>query len=225
MAAGRVPVSIADLEEVAAHYHLGSAWMGLYAWNEVRVGRMRWEEWLPDGLHPKSRGSWSYANCVNEFLDDELISAPNPMAIPVGDRRPAPLDPLNWEAAVTLPLDKIAIYGPWVLRTSNQWFASEMLETVTIGAKLSFNFTGRGVCMGFEFGKTASEFRYRIDDGEWVDVVRERLAWCPENGWFRHHLLTETLPPGPHHLELEVIHGDRPDCTGTNFRLAQVGII
>lgn len=225
MAAGRVPESIRDLEEVANHYRLGSAWMGLYAWNEVRVGRMRWEEWLPDRLHPASRGSWSYANCVNEFLHSELIAAPNPMAIPVGDRRPAPLDPGHWETAQTLPFAKIAIYGPWVIRTSNHWFAAEMLETVTIGAKLSFPFTGRGVCMGFDFGKTSSEFRYRFDGGDWREAKRERLDWCPESGWYRHHLLSEDLPYGEHFLELEVTHGDRADCHGTNFRLAQVAIL
>jgi hypothetical protein len=225
MAAGKVPASVRDLDEVADHYHLSSAWMGLHAWNEVRVGRLRWEEWLPDGLHPKSRGSWSYAGCVNELLHGELISAPNPMAIPVGERRPAPLDRGNWETSYTLPLAKVMIYGPWVLRTSTHWFADEILETCTIGARLSFLFSGRGVCLGFDFGKTSAEFRYRFDGGEWQTANRERQAWCPESGWFRHTLLTESLPYGEHQLELEVIHGDRPDCSGTNFRLAQVGIV
>lgn len=33
------------------------------------------------------------------------------------------------------------------------------------------------------------------------------------------------LPPTTHLFELEVIHGDRPDCTGTNFVLALIGVI
>ncbi|MCL6444234.1 MAG: SGNH/GDSL hydrolase family protein, partial [Alicyclobacillus sp.] len=53
----RVPASIAEFEELAAHYGLPSVWMGLYALDEVKRGRMKWEEWLPDGLHPTQRGS------------------------------------------------------------------------------------------------------------------------------------------------------------------------
>ncbi|MCD9023228.1 ROK family protein [Cohnella silvisoli] len=45
---------------MAEHYGIGSVWKGLYGLEEVKKGRMRWEEWLPDGLHPTERGSLSY---------------------------------------------------------------------------------------------------------------------------------------------------------------------
>ena len=44
--------------------------------NEVRAGRLRWEHWLPDGIHPQARGSRSYADCVCAFLERELVTAP-----------------------------------------------------------------------------------------------------------------------------------------------------
>lgn len=72
MAAGEVPDSIAELEQLGERYNIGSVWMGLYALDEVRRGRMNWEEWLPDGLHPTHRGSYSYAQSVIAFLQREL---------------------------------------------------------------------------------------------------------------------------------------------------------
>ncbi|HEX2948401.1 MAG TPA: hypothetical protein VHV83_02335, partial [Armatimonadota bacterium] len=62
--AGQMPASIREFEELADHYGIPSVWMGLHAFNDVKAGRMRWEEWLPDGLHPQDRGSYSYAQSV-----------------------------------------------------------------------------------------------------------------------------------------------------------------
>ncbi|MNP53192.1 hypothetical protein D3C76_1476440 [compost metagenome] len=100
-----------------------------------------------------------------------------------------------------------------------------MLETSAVGARLSFSFEGRGVALGFDFGRTSAEFRYRIDSGEWVTVQRERPAWVGKDGWFRISPLMDQLALGKHFFELEVIHGNREECTGTDFRLAFIGIV
>lgn len=225
MAAGLVPPSIADLEEIAAHYGIGSVWMGLHAFEENRIGRMRWEEWLPDGLHPTERGSWSYASAVRGFLDAELLGQGSAGAVGVGALRPPPLDPENWERATTLGLADVELTGPWTLRRCRYWWADQLLETAAVGARLAFDFTGRELCLGFDFGKASAEFRYRIDGGEWVQAVRDRPDWCGESGWFRLFRVPGELPSGPHRMELEVVHGGRPDCTGTNFRLALIGVV
>jgi len=223
MAAGRAPESIGDLDEIAAHYGLGSVWMGLRAFNENRLGRLRWEEWLPDGLHPKERGSWSYACAVREFLEKELLGpAKSESSAPV---LPAPLDSAHWEHAETLPFDRVTLTGPWTLRRCQHWWADQILETAAVGARLEFEFEGRALCLGFDFGKSASEFRYRLDGGEWIVVARDRPSWCPESNWFRIHPISENLPAGKHRILLEVVHGDRAECTGTNFRLALIGFV
>jgi hypothetical protein len=225
MADGRVPESILDLDEVAAHYGIGSVWMGLHAFKENQMGRLRWEEWLPDGLHPKERGSWSYACAVRDFLHQELVSHPDAHPLPSGSKLPAPLDPAHWAAATSVPFEEIRLDGPWTIRQSPRWWADRFLETAAVGARLEFDFTGRVLCLGFDFGKSSSEFRYRLDGADWVTVARDRPSWCPESDWFRIYPVSENLPPGKHHFELEVVHGNRPECTGTNFRLALVGIV
>jgi hypothetical protein len=226
MMAGTVPASIAEFEELAAHYDVPSVWMGLHALREVMAGRMRWEEWLPDGLHPQARGSLSYAQSVLAYLAAELRDAPTTALIASGADRPAPLDPRHWENASILSWADVELTGPWTLR---RWphlvWMDQVLATAAVGARLSFRFRGRGLALGFDFGTTSAEFRYRLDGGAWVVSARDRPEWCAASGWYRLSVLAEDLMPGDHTCELEVVHGDDPRCTGTNFHLALIGIL
>lgn len=229
MAVGQVPASIAELEQLAEHYQLNSVWMGLYAFQEVCRGMMRWEEWLPDGLHPSYRGSYSYAQSVIVMLEQQLGAEAETYALPQLHNDytlPAPLDPNHWEAADLIPLSELQLEGPWVTKRwpYYEWF-DQVLETFVIGAKLSFHFTGRGVVLAFDFGKTSAEFRYRLDGGPWIEEQRERPEWAGDEGWLRLSRLREGLPEGNHFLELEVIRSQDPACRGVNFRLGLVGII
>ncbi|OPZ23551.1 MAG: hypothetical protein BWZ02_03175 [Lentisphaerae bacterium ADurb.BinA184] len=227
MAAGRVPATIAEFETLAEHYDIGSVWMGLHALREVMAGQMRWEEWLPDGLHPQQRGSLSYGQGVTAFLETELRQprgGRRPGA--AGRRLPAPLNPRHWQAACALPFSAVSLSGPWIVRrhTGLVWM-DQVLETAAPGAKLSFTFTGRGLALGFDFGRSSAEFRYSLDGGEWLASRRDRPGWCGNEGWYRLFTVAEELAPAPHRFELEVVHGNQPDCTGTNFRLALIGVI
>jgi hypothetical protein len=224
MMAGMVPESIAEFERLAEHYGVSSVWAGLHAFNEVRSGVMKWDEWLPDGLHPGHRGTWSYAQAIIGFLCDELPGAP-----PEEDQEkglPAPLFPLNWQSASVLPLTVARTQGPWVLhRVHCTNHVEQVLETHTPGATLAFDFAGRGLVLIFDYGKKSAEFRYRLDGGDWVPVVRERPEWCGDRGLVRALVLADELAHGQHSFEMEVTHGNRPECTGTECRLALIGVL
>lgn len=220
---GTAPATIAEFETLADHYGVGSVWMGLHAIQEVRKGRMRWEEWLPDGLHPQSRGSLSYAQSIIAFLEKERTRArvrtvPGPL--------PPPLNPLNWEHASLLPLSQVTLHGPWTLRrwTKLAWI-DQVLATAAPGARLAFDFQGRSLSLAFDFGKRSAEFRYRLDRSAWQDSKRDRPAWCGDEGWFRLTQIADDLPAGHHTFELEVVHGDEANCGGTNFNLALIGVV
>lgn len=220
---GEVPASIEEFERLAEHYQLGSVWMGLYAFEEVKNGQLKWEEWLPDGLHPTYRGSYSYAQSVCKFLEDEFVSSPSATNITT---LPKPINPNNWEAVELLPFEEIQLKGPWSVRRSvRSTWADQILETNAIGASLQFSFYGNGLILTFDFGRKSSEFRYRIDEGDMQTVHRDRPDWIGDSGWLRSELLTEDLATELHTIEIEVIHGNREGCEGTNFRLTHIGII
>lgn len=223
MIAGRVPASIAAFERLAEHYEISSVWMGLHALQEVRAGRMRWDEWLPDGLHPGHRGSWSYAQPVIAFLRQELAGAGETGA---GGPLPAPLYDKNWQSMTLLPLTEVRLEGPWIRkRIYGGNHVTQVLETHAPGARLAFDFTGRGLVLVLDYGKISSEFQYRLDGGAWMPVVRERPDWAGPRGMVRALLISDELVPGPHRFEMEVTHGDRKECGGTECRLALIGVL
>lgn len=229
MMAGRVPPSIAEFEALAEHYGLNSVWMGKHALEEVKLGRLRWEEWLPDGLHPTHRGSLSYGTSVIGFLWEALRPDTASEAGSNGDstaQLPEPLHAGHWQHARLVPFDELRTEGPWMVKrwVTLQWI-DRALTTAAVGAKLSFAFEGTVLALAFDFGKRSAEFRYRIDGGEWKVSSRERPDWCGDSGWLKLEVLADGLTAGRHEAELEVVHGGRPDCQGTNFDLAFVGVV
>lgn len=246
MAAGSMPDSIREFEALAEHYGLSSVWMGLHALHEVKRGLMRWEAWLPDGLHPTERGSYSYGRSVIGYLQaalaepgagetaNERTLADGRSAAADGENGEndepaalsAPLHSACWQAVSFVPFERIRTEGPWLVRrwTTLQWI-ERALTTSAVGARLSCTFEGRGVALAFDFGKLSAEFRYRIDGGEWQRMSRERPDWCGPSGWLKLETLSDELAPGEHELELEVIHGNRPDCAGTRFDLGFIGVL
>ncbi len=222
----RVPASIAEFEEIADYYGISSVWMGLYAFNEVLRGQMQWQEWLPDGLHPRNRGSYSYGQSVIDYLEKEFLPAPGIVKPENNPPLPAPMFTDHWENACILPFSEVRTQGPWkIIRWTDTFWVDRVLSTSAVGACLSFKFVGEGVSLATVFGKTSAEFKYRIDSGEWMPVHRERPDWCGDAGWFKLDNLMDDLPAGMHYFELETFHGDREECKGTNFHLAMIGIL
>jgi hypothetical protein len=188
---------------------------------------MRWEEWLPDSLHPMHRGSWSYGQAVAEFLQKELagpVSAHESVAEP--PPLSAPLQPSNWQGAVILPLSQMSTQGPWAFkRVHDSGHVGQVLETHSPGARLSFEFVGRGLVLIFDYGKKSAEFVYRLDGGQWTESKRERPYWAGDRGMHQAFIVSDQLGEGKHTFDLEVVHGNRPEYAGTTCRLALVGVI
>lgn len=229
MAASRVPPSIAEFETLAEAYGISSVWMGLHAWREVCQGRMRWDEWLPDGLHPETRGSLSYAQSVIAFCDsawtslspDFSVSAFQHFSVSVG-----PVCSAAWDNPALLDLSVPEREGPWALR---RWHGcpgmTQALHSTAPSARLTFAFEGRGLLLGFDFGRLAGEIRYRVDNGEWHVTDRDRPAWAGDRGWYRPVLVSDDLEPGRHTFELETLAVPVANGTGGITTLGLIGVL
>ena len=226
MDAGRVPASIAEFEVLAGHYGLNSIWMGLASLREVRSGRMTMAGWLPDGLHPGPDGSLSYARSVSAAFAPELSAAPAAADAPSPTARPEPLDPGAWEQVELMPLGSAERHGPWTL---GAWHAcpgmNVALHTLAPAAGLRFGFTGRGLVLGFDFGRDSGEVRYRLDAGPWRETRRAHPDWVGASGWFRPEVIADDLPPGRHQFELATVHRAAAHGGGTATTLGFLGVI
>ncbi|MFA5203119.1 MAG: SGNH/GDSL hydrolase family protein [Lentisphaeria bacterium] len=219
MSAGQMPASIVELEILAEHYCLPSVWMGLHAYNEMKAGRMTWEGWLPDGLHPDYLGSSIYAEPVIAFLEAELAGPARP-SIPSGALLPAPHTPNHFQDIREIPLDDAELRGPWteMREVILPWYRTALC-TAADGAELSLHFTGRALCAMLNFGKTSGVLKYRFDGGEWREFTGERCWWVPDKNWCQPVLLADDLSDGAHRFDLRVVHGNREECKGTTCKI------
>jgi lysophospholipase L1-like esterase len=225
MMAGQVPESISEFEALAAYYGISSVWVGLAGLREVCGGKMKWEEWLPDGLHPGFRGSDIYARNVAEFFQNELAAAHAASKVSRADL-PVALFARNWQHASLLPFSEVQTQGPWLLkRVFSGLHLDQVLETHSPGARLSFAFEGWGLALVFQYGKRSAEFAWRIDGQDWQVVGRPRFDWGGDSGMVQPIVLAEDLRNGLHLFEIKVVHGNRTDCTGTECRLAYIGVL
>lgn len=221
MLRGEAPATIAEFERLAERYRLSSVWMGMHALSQVQKGLLRWEEWLPDGLHPEAAGSRYYAEAVLQFVLPELASGREE-----GPLLPAPLTARPWERPRLLPLEGVDWQNPWKLRRANVNVGfMEYLDTSAVGAELAFTFSGTALYAGLLTGLWGAALEYRVDDGPWQISDYERLPWMGNLGWFRGVMLAEGLERGPHRAVLRCRRSEDANARGTHLCVALLGVL
>ena len=220
MLANELSASIQDWENLAQHYQLSSVFMSRYAFDLVMQGFLRWEEWLPDGLHPEHAGSRLYAQPVCHLLKREIERA-QPVSIPL----PKPLHPDHWENVHALPFRNIARHGAWrMVHERRIPSVHHILYTTSMQSSLTFSFEGTGLLVHLMMSGFHAGYHIRVDGGEWVDKCTELPAWAfNAHDWVREDLPVSGLPYGVHTAEIKPVFlaGGR----SSNFELCSIGII
>lgn len=222
MQKGEVPQSVAEFELLAEHYGVSSVWMGKYAYDAVKSGRISWEGWLPisgGSLHPDYAGSMLYAEPVIALLEEELSKEPVQL-LRKGKDVPAPYDPENYENMKEIPESALELDGPWVFMREvfSPWYR-RVLYTAADGASLKFRFKGRVLGAMCNFGKRCALFETRIDGGAWTPVTGEREYWVPDKNWTAPILFADGLGEGEHTFEMRIRHGDGENYKGTECKI------
>lgn len=221
---GTLPDTVAELERIAEYYRLSSVFAGAYALSCVQKGLLRWEEWLPDGLHPAHVGSRFYAEAV--YTLTQALTGTKERGV-YEKALPKPLFPGNWEHAVTLPLDQVRREGYWRMeRCLDLPLVERVLRSDAPGSALRFVFEGTGIVLTRSFGTLSSDFRWRVDEEDWRESDGRRPDWMAERGWLKTETLTEELASGPHVCRIEILPPDAAEITaGCTFDLVNIGIL
>ena len=215
-----LPDSIRDWEQLAERYQVPAVFSGLHAFDTLCDGYLRYEEWLPDGLHPQQAGSRVYAEPIARLLADNENAEP---AAPVA--LPSPLYENHWGRSYILPWEKVTRVGPWRLTHCRRFPTVDyILYTASVRASLSFDFEGRGIVLRTNLNKLAAGCEWRVDGGEWKSTCDPLPDWGKNaTDWVDEELLTDSLPDGVHHFELKVMF--REGNVGTNFELCTIGVV
>ena len=211
---------VAALEKVqplARYYGFQEVDVRTYAQGQFDDGKLTWDEFARDPIHPTQRGHAIYAEPVIELLKQQAALADHPTPVPPV---PAAYGSDEWTTATVLPISA-AHFGPeWkVVAPLPQVapFMDELLETDQTGAVVTV--TARTTTFGV--------YRVATDDGgrvAWsIDGGKEaefNLSTHGTNGnvWFDNRIFQSGLPPGEHTLTLRVCPKVEP-LRGTMVRI------
>ena len=220
---GKMADSVAEFEMLARHYGISSVFMADYALNEVFRGTLRWEEWLPDGLHPENVGSRFYAKPVYDLMEYALGDSDGK---PICRQIPAVYSD-NWEFAESLPLSSLERIGYWRLyRCLDRPLVQQVLSSTCIGSKFRCRFVGTGLVLTVSFGWMAADYRWRINDGEWHTERYERPEWMDDHNWLKTKTLVHGLKSDTYTAEFEILPPIEDGAhKGTAFEICAVGIL
>ncbi len=180
-----LPQTIKDFEKLAQNYSISSCNVGMYAFDQMMDGRIRFEEWLPDNLHPSYRGSALYAECLMgaflknlSFVDLELkkIEEPKVLSDHFGNLK-------------TINFENLKLQGPWIVKETHEKWIGKFLYTTSIQAKITFEIEANCVVIGTLFGEMISDIYYSINGSETYLLERVNEDWTGEQGWYREDVL------------------------------------
>lgn len=195
-------------EEVAAHYNLPSVHITDFIAGEISAGRLQWDQYASDDVHPTDYGHGIYAKLLWEFIECALEET-----LPHGQRT-VPNDsvqPLIYPNARLVPLSAAESLQGFVhtrnYRPEPLWnwrYNKEVLHSVKPGDQLLLSFTGNAVGCLLLAGKDIGLLEYALEDGIW-QVVDPYDTWCEQCWRPKPLILYNRLTPGQHTLAIR--HG------------------
>jgi lysophospholipase L1-like esterase len=222
--AGRVPTIVQQHEQVAEHYGIPALSLYREIGERLRAGKLTWEQFSGDSVHPKEEGCALYAACINDFLE-QAWSNPNLQPAAPAAALPARLDPLCFENGRFLDATAAEIKNGFSMvkgwhpeKTCNFTPPADVLTATRPGSELTLDFAGTAVGIYSLIGFDAGILEYSIDAGPFQ--ARDQFdPYCDKFHRPGHLLFATDLPAGKHTLVLRVSSDMNPKSTGTAVRI------
>ena len=224
---GQTPPEIVSHEKVAAHYQITSIDLARQVTHDIEAGRYTWDDF--GGLHPGKFGHLIYADTIERSFD---IAWKNP-AVEGTERKsrplPEPIDPLNYQRARYVDLDRAVVVGGWEYVDS--WNAKDaatrprfrdvpMLVATEPGAILKLYFKGTAVGLLVVAGPDVGVLEYGINGGPYR-AVDQFTRWSEGLHIPWAYILEADLAQGEHELTLRTTSKKNPDSQGYAGRIVK----
>ncbi len=217
---GKLPRAASAFEVVAEHYGVPAIDVAYVAAEELNAGRIAWDEFAIDAVHPKDLGYRIYAEHIISCLKDwrrNYRAAPHPI--------PEPLREDNWENAGMVMAKELEHSANWVTDTDIRWDRFTHFPNLFLANKpgewLRFRFKGThfGVydIMTMDSGS--------IDvfvDGKLIDTRPRWDRYCLRSSRTGFTMLASELEDTVHDVEIRVSGQKEPESAGHALRIGFV---
>ncbi len=199
--------------KVGAHYGLPMVSFRDALWPEIEAGRLKWDTFIADEVHPNDLGHECAAGLVISLLEHvPQASAPiQPL--------PAPLFTDQYEHVAlleTADLKPVKNEG-WTFDAGSESWRSDKPASV-----IEFELKGRVLfSMHFVINKAMGKAKIQVDDAP--PVVRDGWFNQTWGGYRSTQVLAKDLRPGPHRVRIELLAEKDPGSAGHEFHLLGLG--
>ena len=222
---GKTPEVIVQHERVAEHYGIPSINLAKEVTDRIDAGEFTWEKDFRD-LHPAPFGHRLYRDTISRLFD---AAWGENAAEPGTPDLPEPLDKFSYFRGRYVKIDDAKLGAGWTY--VEKWSPSEfrvgtrggfvnvpMLESVTPGAELTFDFEGTAVGVFAIAGPDTGILEFSVDGAPW----KSKDFYTPWSAglylpWSQ--VLEAELSPGPHTLRLRLSEEKNQKSAGTAFRI------
>ena len=207
LAAGGTPLPYAAHRAVAAHYGAGVADVGSALAAAAKAGAFSWEKYRD--CHPSPEGCDFAADVVMK----SIAAVFDPLAKPVAQALPAPLDAGSYGTAAVVPFASVKTDAGWsvskpdwakVPGSKRGYFAQgEALWSVAPGAVCEVAFTGTALAAVLTAGPDAGVLEVSVDGGPFA----AHSLYMPYSKGLNYpyaRMLADDLASGPHVAKLRV---------------------
>lgn len=203
-----LPESIIEFEKIAEHYNLNSVNVGKIAFEKWQDGLVRFDEWLPDGLHPSYRGSSIYSNAVKDLFTNALATS-NKHEL----EETKSMTDLPWNNIIEPTM--VNFKGPWIKKTMFEHWVDDFYWTSSPNAEITVEGSGSYFVIGNKYGPGSSEIQYSINDGQWISVERTKESWIVGQSWYRQEIIENPNPSMPINIRIKFINDINNPGTNT----------
>lgn len=207
---GIIPEVIEQHEKVAAHYFVNSINLAKEVFDRISAGEFTWAGDFKD-LHPSPFGQGVYARSIISFLGRAFDRAS--VTEVVQRKMPDLLDPYSYtmgyygDIREAIELRGFQYVESWKPvdgpPTRKRYVSVPIMEGLTPGASLSFNFTGKAIGLCITSGPDAGDVEYEVD-GKWKGVRSLHTKWSQSLHLPWYVMLEDQLPNGQHTLKLRI---------------------